>query len=110
LREYIASVTRPQTYAEPQPIQVACERARQFAANFNLAGDTAAVTDALLDLITQVKIGGRQIHDANIVATMLAYGIPYLWTHNTQDFARFGNQITVIPLVTEESDSEEKSQ
>lgn len=40
-----------------------------------------------------------QVHDANIVATMLAYGIPRLLTHNVDDFKRFAHLIAVLPLV-----------
>lgn len=41
------------------------------------------------------NIGGKQVHDANIVATMLAYDIPCLLTHNTRDFERFGEVIRI---------------
>jgi len=46
----------------------------------------------------QITIGGKQVHDANIVATMLVYGIPQLLTHNPSDFARFSGLISVLPL------------
>ena len=46
-----------------------------------------------------MTVNGRQIHDANIVATMREYGIPNLLTDNTSDFTRFGHLITVVPLV-----------
>ena len=42
---------------------------------------------------------GRRIHDANIVATMLVYGIPRLRTNNPEDFVRFATLIEVLPLV-----------
>jgi hypothetical protein len=32
---------------------------------------------------------GRQVHDANIVATMRVFGLKNLLTHNPADFARF---------------------
>ncbi len=51
-----------------------------------------------LKAVEQIPIGGRQIHDANIVATMLAHGIPRLLTNNPGDFQRFAAHITVIPL------------
>ncbi len=35
---------------------------------------------------------------ANIVATMQAYGIRHLLTHNTDDFKRFSGLITVLPI------------
>jgi len=41
------------------------------------------------------QIGGKQVHDANIVASMLAYEIPCLLTHNHKDFERFAEVIKV---------------
>ncbi len=43
-------------------------------------------------------MGGRQVHDANIVATMQANGINQLLIHNADDFKRFSHLITVLPL------------
>ena len=40
-------------------------------------------------------MGGR-IHDANIVATMLAYGERRLLTFNTADFRRYGDRIELL--------------
>ena len=40
----------------------------------------------------------RQVHDTNIVATMLTYGIPRIVTNNPDDFAPFAALITIIPL------------
>ena len=39
--------------------------------------------------------GGKQVHDANIVATMLAFDVPRLITYNGADFQRFAGLITV---------------
>jgi predicted nucleic acid-binding protein len=64
-----------------------------------VAEDGPRVTDRLLRLLLTIPVGGAQIHDANIVATMEVYGIGRLLTHNTTDFARFGGLITVVPLV-----------
>ena len=38
-------------------------------------------------------VGGRQIHDANIVATMLAHGERRLLSFNGADFRRYGDRI-----------------
>jgi len=51
-----------------------------------------------LNLLQQFPTAGRQVHDANIVATMLTAGIDRLLTHNVKDFDRFSTLITVIPL------------
>jgi hypothetical protein len=52
----------------------------------------------LLTLLLTIPAGGAQIHDANIVATMQAYGIQRLLTENVADFARFAGVITLVPL------------
>ena len=41
-------------------------------------------------------MGGKQVHDANIVATMLAYGERRLLTFNIRDFRRFAAHIEVV--------------
>lgn len=63
--------------------------------HFQVADDTAAVTSQLVKLMENIQIGGKQVHDANIVATMLAYEIPCLLTHNVKDFERFGKMIRI---------------
>ena len=57
--------------------------------------DGPVVTDRLLALCREVSMGGR-IHDANIVATMLAYGERRLLTFNTADFRRYGDRIELL--------------
>ena len=56
------------------------------------------VTKRLLSLLAAVSVGGVQVHDANIVATMHVYGIRQLLTHNVDDFTCFSAFITVEPL------------
>lgn len=58
------------------------------------------MVDELVRLLAQVRVAGKQIHDANIVATMQVYGILRLLTHNTAHFARFAHLITLVPLVS----------
>ncbi|MGI8588891.1 MAG: type II toxin-antitoxin system VapC family toxin [Chloroflexia bacterium] len=99
LREYLRTFTRPQTFAAPQPVATLIARIHYFESEFYVANDTAAVTEQLLVLLQEVPFGGKQVHDANIVATMRANGIRQLLTANAADFARFARYITVIPLV-----------
>ena len=99
LREYVATLTRPQTFGGSIPVALVVEEVSQFESRFRVAEDNAQVTASLLALIQQVLVGGKQVHDANIVATMQAYGIEQLLTHNTIDFERFAALITVLPLV-----------
>jgi predicted nucleic acid-binding protein len=95
LREFIAARTRPQTFAQPSTPELIIERVRYLEERFQIADETNAVTGQLVKLLRDLPIGGKQVHDANIVATMLAYSVPCLLTHNTADFKRFDKIITI---------------
>lgn len=94
LREYLTTLTRPQAFAAV-PRATVLEQVQLFVERFEVADDTAAITEQLCRLMTEIPVGGKQVHDANIVATMLVYGIPAVLTHNGQDFARFGQRVRV---------------
>ena len=100
LREYIAVLTRPGTTTLASPAAIAAADVVAFEQMFHVADDTHDVTASLLSLVQNVSIGGRQIHDANLVATMQVYGISRLLTHNAADFTRFGSRITIVPIVS----------
>lgn len=97
LREYLATLTRPQSFASV-PRATVLEQARWFAEHFHIADDTVTVSDQLLRLLSNAPIGGKQIHDANIVATMIACNIPELLTHNGSDFKQYARWIRVQPI------------
>lgn len=99
LREYLSAVTRPQSYGPPTPMPKALANVRTIINSLLTAEDGPGVTTHLFNLLAQVPVGGKQIHDANIVATILAHGIPNLLTDNVADFTRFSRFITVIPLL-----------
>ena len=97
IREYLVTMTRPQAF-ENLPKATVLEQIDQFIERFQVADDTAAVTGQIVKLMGDFQIGGKQVHDTNIVATMQAYGIPALLTHNTKDFERFGEVIRIEGL------------
>jgi predicted nucleic acid-binding protein len=99
LREYLVTLSRPQTFANPLPMTVLVSDMKQFETLFALAEDGPGVTRQLCSLLLAVACGGKQVHDANIVATMLVHGIPKLLTHNVTDFKRYAGHITVVPLM-----------
>lgn len=99
LREYLAVMTRPGDLTGTIPIKSLLEDVQYFAARFRVAEDGPFVTERLLSLLELVACGGKQIHDANIAATMLAHDVDQLLTHNTSDFTRFSAYITVLPLI-----------
>lgn len=98
LREYIAVMTRPQTWGNPLTLAKAIADTTAFIQRFTVLEDGPPVWDRLIELTRHCPFGGRQVHDANIVATMLAYGERRLLTFNEADFRRFAPLIEVVAL------------
>jgi predicted nucleic acid-binding protein len=98
IREYVANATRPQSYTPALPIHAVLKQVEDFRKTFHILPDSPAVLSRLLELVNNVAVGGKQIHDANIVATMLAYKIEELLTHNLTDFQRYHSFIRILPL------------
>lgn len=99
LREYIVQVTRPGVLSTPFDGEQVAEKIKLIRATFQIADETEAVTDQLVALLKEFPTGGKQIHDANIIATMLVYGIDTLLTQNIDDMKRFSSKIKLISLV-----------
>lgn len=99
LREFLAATSRPGFLAPSPPAAFLARLVEDFETRFRIAEDDRGVTSLLLELLDMPGARGRQVHDANIVATMRHYGIPNLLTHNTSDFARYQQWITILPLV-----------
>ena len=89
LREFVAVITRPQVWSRPKTIREAVEAAVALARSFEVLNEEPRVWEQLVDLCRRFDFGGRQVHDANIVATMLAHGEGRLLTFNGADFLRF---------------------
>ena len=98
IREYIAQATRPQSFAKPLPMERVDHQIRIISRLFMVADETAQVTNKLLELLKEIPSGGKQIHDVNIIATMLTFGISSLLTQNIEDMRRFAGKITIVPL------------
>ena len=56
------------------------------------------MADRLQALLTDVECSGKQVHDANVVATMLAHGIVTVVTMTLADFARFERYGSLVEL------------
>ena len=98
MREYLAVVTRPQAWPVPITRREALDDVRRLDRAFEVLEDGARVTETLVSLCREVDVGGRQIHDANIVATMLAHGERRLLTLNDGDFRRYGDRIELAAV------------
>jgi len=98
IREYLVVVTRPQIWSAPLRMADALEDVRRLTSAFAILEDGPEVMTILTTLCGEVRIGGKQVHDANIVATMMAHGERRLLTINTGDFRRYGERIELIDM------------
>ena len=76
----------------------ALKDATRLISSFTVLEDGPNVMAVLIALCREVPLAGKQIHDANIAATMLAHGERRLLTLNARDFRRFGRRIELVEL------------
>ena len=91
LREYAVVMTRPGIVEKPLSVKDVASDIEKWESIFQIADETEEVTEILVRLIKAHDIKGKKIHDANIVAAMMANSIQTLFTFNTDDFKRFKN-------------------
>lgn len=99
IREYLAVLSRPQTFGTAIPLATAIASVELFEQQFRVANEDNQVTKQLISLLKAVPSGGKQIHDANLVATMIVNGMPAILTHNVADFTRFSGYIAVLAMI-----------
>jgi predicted nucleic acid-binding protein len=92
LREYLSALSRPSTFTPTIPMVALFNDIAALLARFRVVEDGPAVTSALMTLLASVTCGGKQVYDANIVATMITGGIRGVLTHNVGDFRRFSGE------------------
>ena len=102
LRELLVQLTRrgPRSPGDPVAPAAAAGFVADLRPRLRLLPETEAVVDRLDGLLRTVGAEGESIHDANIVAAMLAHGVTRLLTHNVKDFDRYADAglITISPL------------
>ena len=93
MREYLATLIRPSVKLTiPELVRAV----HAFELRYHVAEDNPLVTAQLLTFLEQGM--SRQVHDTNIVATMLTYGVRQIVTNNPDDFTPFRSLITIVPL------------
>ena len=99
LREYLVVATRP---LESNGLGLACAEAVANVSIFRSAvhclEENDQVQRKLVELVQSHECRGFLVHDANVVATALAHGIPAIVTENQRDFLRFADLVDIIGL------------
>jgi predicted nucleic acid-binding protein len=99
LREYLSVATRsPKHNGLGVNLPDALGNVRAIRGRTTLLAEDSKVADRLLGLLADVECRGKQVHDANLVATMLVHGIGTVVTMNLEDFARFERHVSLIRL------------
>jgi predicted nucleic acid-binding protein len=96
IREYFNQTTRPQSFMQPLDSVQIDVQFKKIRAVFKIASETEAVIEQFIRLIQAYPTGGKQVHDANLVATMLVYDIETMLTINVDDLKRFEDKISLI--------------
>jgi predicted nucleic acid-binding protein len=99
IREYLSIISKLSTGSLKVVASAHLADLRALLEDFTIADENELVTHNLFHILNLVPCGGKQVHDANITATMMANNIQYILTHNVDDFTRFGTFIQVEPLI-----------
>lgn len=99
LREYFAVATRPMVSnglgLEPAE---AAQNVEAFCRRMVFLEEDDRVSALLRELVVALTIRGKQVHDANLVATATVHRVDLLVTANVSDFERFAGWITTLDL------------
>jgi predicted nucleic acid-binding protein len=100
-REYLVVATRPvESNGLGLGLEDALANVAAFRDRMRLLVDSEAVWERLQTLIAKYGCKGKQIHDANVVASALVWGVAKLVTANVADFTRFSAELEVIDLAS----------
>ena len=97
LCEFWSVATRPSAVnGLGWPVPDVCRAIDAFRRDFEPLQDSPEVMDRWLDLVTRYGLKGKRVHDAHLLATMMANGVTNLLTCNGADFPAVDG-ITIQP-------------
>ncbi|GCL37932.1 hypothetical protein SR1949_30450 [Sphaerospermopsis reniformis] len=73
------------------------EESEKLKKIFILELDTPQIFTEWESLVIKYQVMGKQVHDARLVAAMVAHNITHLLTFNVDDFKRFSDIVVVDP-------------
>jgi predicted nucleic acid-binding protein len=99
-REFLVVLTRQPVEGRAFTVDEALVALETWRSGCTVLEEDDAVLIELLALVRRHDVKGKQVHDADIVATMRANGLSRLATFNATDFTRFDDEIAVGALVS----------
>ncbi len=100
LREYAVVMSRQEFYQKTLTAQEIADDIKKWEKSFSVIDETKDITDNLRILLVKYDLKGKKIHDANIVASMIKFSVPLLFTLNVRDFQAF-EEIQILELKSE---------
>ena len=98
IREYLVVATRPLSVnglgLDPS---AASHNVERLSKRLTLLEEGTDVSNRLRRLVERFELKGKRIHDANVVATMLAAGVTKLVTDDSSDYRVFDGVETFHP-------------
>lgn len=97
LREYLAVATRPVALNGLGLTRVdAVANVEVLRERLRFLEEDQRVATRLAELVRESECAGKQVHDANVVATALVHGVAAIATLNVEGFARFDSVIRIV--------------
>jgi hypothetical protein len=97
LREYMVVLTRGSVFEKSFGVDQVLGQIEALLLSLTILDEPVEAAELLRVLVRRYQIQGKSIHDANVIAVMLAHGLRRLATYNPSDFQRF-DEIVLEPL------------
>jgi predicted nucleic acid-binding protein len=97
LREYAVVMSRQEFYHRILTPQEVVADITKWEQSLNVIDETKDITNNLKNLLVKYNLKGKRIHDANIVASMMKFSIPLIFTFNISDFKTFA-EIRILEI------------
>ncbi|MBK9017834.1 MAG: type II toxin-antitoxin system VapC family toxin [Saprospiraceae bacterium] len=99
IREYMVVMTNLMKIAGKIDHKALLADVNNFLSTYEITDEIPPVTSNLVELVMNHELVGKKIHDANLVANMLAFDIDSILTNNVDDFQPFSHLISIRPLI-----------
>ncbi|MCS4174766.1 type II toxin-antitoxin system VapC family toxin [Salinibacter ruber] len=96
-REYLVVLTRGSVFERRFSSDEALATLNDTRPAFRTLSPTGDTFEKCTLLLQRYGVRGKQVHDANIVAVMMTYGLKGLATYNQSDFRRFDDVFLLDP-------------
>ncbi len=100
LREFFAVATNRKFFKKPLSVEEAVLKIEEFENNFTVLYDSANSLSRLKELVQRYQIKKQDIHDANIVATMVTNDLKEIYSFNRKDFIDY-EEIKLFEIVSQ---------